>query len=160
MESIVRRGKREEGREKREERRSRDQEKRRDIEMKRNERRDIFFKKNVSRPSNPPDELPQNVSKKNPFRTNYSSIFLQKFRIWSFFIYLHDSNSIFRAGELIQNYFRAVRAAQCQCSKRGFRRFPHRVGFHFLCWRPPSKWWLAAQTILDTFGLLEVLCVQ
>ena len=54
-------------REKREERRSRDQEKRRDIEMKRNERKDNFFKrKNVSRPSNPPDELAQNVSKKIP----------------------------------------------------------------------------------------------
>ena len=57
----------------------------------------IFFKKNVSRPSNPPDELAQNVSKKNPRRTNYSSIFLQKFRIWPFFNYLHYSNSIFRA---------------------------------------------------------------
>ena len=53
--------------------------------------------KNVSRPSNPPDELAQNVSKKNHRRTNYSSIFLQKFRIWPFFNYLHDSNSIFRA---------------------------------------------------------------
>ena len=57
----------------------------------------IFFKKKFSGPSNPPDELAQNVSKKNPFRTNYSSIFLKKFRIWPFFIYLHDSNSIFRA---------------------------------------------------------------
>ena len=41
-------------------------EKRREIEMKRNERKDDFFekKKNVSGPSNPPDELAQNVSKK------------------------------------------------------------------------------------------------
>ena len=38
----------------------------------------FFFEKNVSRPSNPPDELAQNVSKKNPFRTNYSSIFPSK----------------------------------------------------------------------------------
>ena len=47
------------------------------------ERKEFFFflKKNVSEPSNPPDELAQNVSQKNPFRTNYSSIFLRKFRI-------------------------------------------------------------------------------
>ena len=55
------------------------------------------IQKNVSRPSNPPDELAQNVSKKNPRWTNYSSIFLQKLRIWPFFNYLHDSNSIFWA---------------------------------------------------------------
>ena len=29
-------------------------------------KRGEFFKKNVSRPSNPPDELAQNVSKKSP----------------------------------------------------------------------------------------------
>ena len=32
-------------------------------------------------PPNLPGELAQNVSRKNPFRTNYSSIFLRKFRI-------------------------------------------------------------------------------
>ena len=56
--------------------------------MKRREKKEkmtFFSKKNVSRPSNPPDELAQNVSKKNPRRTNYSSIFLQMFRIWPFF---------------------------------------------------------------------------
>ena len=37
----------------------------RENEEKRKEREDIFFKKNVSRPSNPPDELAQNVSKKS-----------------------------------------------------------------------------------------------
>ena len=37
------------------------------------------IQKNVSGPSNPPDELAQHVSKKkNPFRTNYSSIFPSK----------------------------------------------------------------------------------
>ena len=61
------------------------------------DRGEFFFPQNVSRPSNPPDELAQNVSKKNPFRMNYSFIFLQKFRIWPFFNYLHDSNSIFWA---------------------------------------------------------------
>ena len=35
--------------------------------------------------------------KKIPFQTNYSSSFLQKFRIWPFLNYLHDSNSIFWA---------------------------------------------------------------
>ena len=48
-------------------------------------KRCFFFEKNVSRPSNPPDELAQNVSKKNHRRMNRSSIFLQKFRIWPFF---------------------------------------------------------------------------
>ena len=71
------------------------QEKRQDEEREMEER--FFFQKNVSRPLNPPDELAQHVSKKNPFRTNYSSIFLRKFRIWPFFNYLHDSNSIFGA---------------------------------------------------------------
>ena len=68
--------------------------------MKRREKKEkmIFFKKNVSEPSNPPDELAQNVSKKNPRRTNYSSIFSAKVQNPAvFFIYLHDSNSIFRA---------------------------------------------------------------
>ena len=38
--------------------------------MKRDERKDVFFMKNVSGPSNPPDELAQNVSKK---KTLFSS---------------------------------------------------------------------------------------
>ena len=64
-------------------------------------KRGEFFQKNVSRPSNPPDELAPNVSKKNPRRTNYSSIFSAKVQnLAVFFIYLHDSNSIFRAGEI------------------------------------------------------------
>ena len=67
-------------------------------EEKREERRedqgikgDFFFKKKMfPRPSTPPDELAQNVSeKKKPFRTNYSSIFLQKFRIWPFFSFIY-----------------------------------------------------------------------
>ena len=57
-----------------------------------------FFKiKEVSEPSNPPDELAQNVSKKNPFRTNYSSIFPSKVQNLAVLNYLHDSNSIFWA---------------------------------------------------------------
>ena len=69
--------------------------------MKRIEKKEkmIFFKKkkNVSRPSNPPDELAQNVSKKIPVGRIIPPFFLQKFRIWPFFNYLHDSNSIFWA---------------------------------------------------------------
>ena len=52
------------------------------------------IQKNVSGPSNPPDELAQNVSKKNPRRTNYSSIFSAKVQNLTVF-QLHDSNSIF-----------------------------------------------------------------
>ena len=50
--------------------------------MKRGEQK---IQKHVSGPSNPPDELAQKVSKKNPRRTIYSSIFLQKCRILPFF---------------------------------------------------------------------------
>ena len=63
-----------------EKRRDRMKKKREDDRKMKRDRGD-FFNRNVSRPSNPPDELAQNVSKKNPRRTNYSSIFLRKFRI-------------------------------------------------------------------------------
>ena len=46
--------------------------------MKRDERKDDFVWKNVWEPSSPPDESAQNVSKKNPCRTNFSLIFLSK----------------------------------------------------------------------------------
>ena len=45
----------------------------------------VFFLKNVWEPPHPPDELAQNVSNKNLFRTNYSSIFLSKVQIWPCF---------------------------------------------------------------------------
>ena len=60
---------------------------------------------NVSGPSNPPDELAQNVSKKNPHRTNYSSIFLRKCRFWPFLNYLHDMNSFFWAQRIKSELF-------------------------------------------------------
>ena len=57
--------------------------------------------KNVSRPSNPPDELAQHVSKKNPFRRIIPPFFSAKVQnLAVFFIYLHDSNSIFWAQEI------------------------------------------------------------
>ena len=72
----------------------------------RDERKEDFFAKNVSGPSNPPDELAQNVSKRNPRRTNYFSIFSSKVQnLTVFFNYLHDSNSIFRAGGINSELF-------------------------------------------------------
>ena len=62
-----------------------------------------FFSQNVSRSSNPPDELAENVSKKKKKlrRTNYSSFFfLESSESDRVFNYLHDSNSIFRAGRI------------------------------------------------------------
>ena len=57
-----------------------------------------FFKTktNVSRPSNPPDELAQNVLKQILFG-RIILFFLRKFRILPCSHLLHDSNSIFRA---------------------------------------------------------------
>ena len=66
----------------------------------------FFFVKNVSRPSNPPSELAQNVSKK---KKNLSDELLLHFFFESsefdrVFNYSHDSNSIFGP----ENYFRRV----------------------------------------------------
>ena len=69
----------------------------------------IFFLKNVWEPSNPPDELAENVSKKNPSRTNYSSIFLRKFRILPCFqLFTWFEFDFFGQEELIQNGFGAA----------------------------------------------------
>ena len=66
----------------------------------------IFVSKNVSEPSNPPDELAQNVSKKNPFQTNYSSIFSAKVQNLAVFSIIYMIRiRFFGPGELIQNYF-------------------------------------------------------
>ena len=64
----------------------------------------------------PPDELAQHVSKKNPRRTNYSSIFSAKVQnLAVFFNYLHDSNSIFQAAGINSEGFfgRTVQATEC-----------------------------------------------
>ena len=75
----------------------------------------FFFAKNVSRPSNPPDELAQNVSKKNPFRTNYSSIFSAKVQNLAVFSFIYMIRiRFFGPQELIQKYFR-----RAQYSTRG-----------------------------------------
>ena len=66
-------------------------------EEKSDERKKNFFKKNVSRPSNPPGELAQNVSKKNPFGRIIPPFFFGSSESDRVFNYLHDSNSIFRA---------------------------------------------------------------
>ena len=67
----------------------------------RNEKRWTNPKKMFHDPQTPPDELAENVSKKkNPRRTNYSSIFLQKFRIWPFFHLFTWFEFDFRAREI------------------------------------------------------------
>ena len=77
----------------------------------RDERRDDFFQKN-SRPSNPPDELAQNVSKKNPRRTNYSSIFSSKVQNLTVFSIIYMIRiRFFGPVELIQNGFSAAQYA-------------------------------------------------
>ena len=57
----------------------------------------VFFFANVSRPSNPPDELAQNVSKKIPFGRIIPPFFFESSESDRVFNYLHDSNSIFWA---------------------------------------------------------------
>ena len=68
-------------------------------------------KKEVSRPSNPPDELAQNVSKKKkkPSRTNYSSIFSSKVQNLTVFSIIYMIRiRFFGPGELNQKGFRAA----------------------------------------------------
>ena len=55
------------------------------------------IQKNVSRPSNPPDELAQNVSKKIPVGRVIPPFFFESSESDRFFNSLHDSNSTFRA---------------------------------------------------------------
>ena len=66
-----------------------------------------------------PDESAQNVSKKKTFRTNCYSIFLRRFRIRPFFFsnYLHDSNSVFRAGGINSEW---VFRRTVQCNNENF----------------------------------------
>ena len=61
------------------------------------ERKKDFFVKSVSEPSNPPDELAQNVSKQIPLGRIIPPFFFDSSESDRVFIYLHDSNSIFRA---------------------------------------------------------------
>ena len=84
-----------------------DQEK---MKRERDETRCIFSKKkNVSRPSNPPDELAQNVSKKKSPSDELFLHFSAKVQNLAVFYYLHDSNSIFWPRELNQNGFSGAR---------------------------------------------------
>ena len=91
------------------------QEKRQDEERERDGGK-IFFKKNVSGPSNPPDELAHMFRKKIPFGRIIPPFFLRKCRIWPFLNYLQDSNSIFRAAGINSEGFfgRTVRALRKQ----------------------------------------------
>ena len=75
-------------------------------EMKRGEK---IFQKNVSRPSNPPDELAQNVSKKSLSDELFLHFFCKSSESGRFsFIYMIRIR-FFGPGELIQNYFRRAR---------------------------------------------------
>ena len=58
----------------------------------------FFFWKCLRTPT-PPDELAQNVSNKNLFRMNYSSIFLKSSESNRVFNVLHDLNSMFWLGQ-------------------------------------------------------------
>ena len=84
----------------------------REREMKRGD----FFQKKVSRPSNPPDVLAQNVSKKIPFGRIIHPFFCKSAESGRFFIYLHDSNSIFWAQGIKSECFfgRTVRTVECR----------------------------------------------
>ena len=65
-----------------------------------------FFFKRVGELPNPPDELAQNVSLKNPCRTNYSSIFSSKVQNLTVFSIIYMIRTrFFGPGELIQRYF-------------------------------------------------------
>ena len=59
-----------------------------------------FFAKNVSEPSNPPDELAQNVSKIIPVGRIIPPFFFESSESDRVVNYIHDSNSIFRAGRI------------------------------------------------------------
>ena len=70
---------------------------REDREKKRREKKEkIFFQKNVSIPSNPPDESTQMFRKKIPVGRIIPPFFCKSSESDRFFIYLHASNSIFR----------------------------------------------------------------
>ena len=98
---VKKREKREKRREKMREKMKREDERENEQRKRVNEMKEktIFSKKKKSlRSLKPARWVSQKMFRKNPFRTNYSSIFLRKFRILPFFNYLHDSNSIFRVG--------------------------------------------------------------
>ena len=70
-----------------------------------------MFSKNVWGPTKPPDELAQNVSKKNSFRTNYSSFSSKVQNLTVFSIIYMIRIRFFGPRELIQNGFRVAQYA-------------------------------------------------
>ena len=70
------------------------------VKMKRDRReKKFFFLRSVSRPSVPPDELAQHVRNKDPFSDElFLHCSFESSESDRVFNYLHDSNSIFRAG--------------------------------------------------------------
>ena len=76
------------------------------MKKRRDETRCIFFKKNVSGPSNPPDELAQNVSKKIPFGRIIPPFFSAKVQNLAVFSFIYMIRiRFFGPGELIQRTF-------------------------------------------------------
>ena len=70
------------------------------------ERQDQGIKrKNVGGPSNPPDELAQNVSNKSLSDELFLHYFFESSESHRVLNYLHDSNSIFRAGRINSEIF-------------------------------------------------------
>ena len=77
--------------------------------MKRYERIDDFVQKNVSRPSNRPDELTQHVSRKKiPSDELFLHFFFESSESDRFSIIYMIRIRFFWPGELIQNGFRAA----------------------------------------------------
>ena len=113
--------------------------------MKRDERKDDFFEKNVSELSNPPDELAQNVSKKNPFRTNYSPIFPSKVQNLTVFPIIYMIRiRFFGPGELIQNEFSAAQYRPTSLQLASLKKFssptaPRRASGRFD--ELAGRWW-------------------
>ena len=64
-----------------------------------------FFSKNVSRPSNPPDELAQNVSQKIPFGRVIPSFFSKVQNLTVFSIFYMIRIRFFGPGESVQRTF-------------------------------------------------------
>ena len=83
-------------------------------------KKSFFFLKKVCEPSNPPDEFVQNVSKRNPFRTNCSSIFSSKVQNLTVFKIIYMIRiGFFGSGELIQRTFSVVTSTRHRLVTRG-----------------------------------------
>ena len=95
----------------------------------------------TERPSNPPDELAQNDSKKKSLSDKIIPFFLRKLNLDRFFNYLDDSNSIFRVGRINSEnvpgctvFLKIVHVSHITCLVCFF--FVHNISFCALFWLP------------------------